>query len=65
MAETCSTQGKERCIKILVGNLKRREHSEDLGVVGRVILEGILRKQVGRVWTDFIWPRIGTSGGLL
>jgi hypothetical protein len=51
--------------KILVGNLKGRDHSEDVGIDGRIILELILGKQVGKVWTGFIWLRIGTSGGLL
>jgi hypothetical protein len=32
---------------------------------GRIILEWIIKKQVGRVWTGFIWLRIGTSGRLL
>jgi hypothetical protein len=46
-------------------NLKGRDHSEDLGIDGKIILEWILGKQGGEVWTGFIWLRIGTSGGLL
>jgi hypothetical protein len=46
-------------------NLKGRDHFKDLGVDGKVILEWILRKRCGNVWTGFIWLRIGTSGGLL
>jgi hypothetical protein len=49
---------------ILVGNLKGREHSEDLGIDGRIILEWILRKLGGKVWTRCIWLWVGTSGGL-
>jgi hypothetical protein len=49
--------------KILVG--KGREHSEDLGIDGKIILELILGKQGGKVWTGCIWLRIGTSSGLL
>jgi hypothetical protein len=30
--------------KLMVGNLKGRDHSEDLGVVGKIILEWILGK---------------------
>jgi hypothetical protein len=30
----------------LVGNLKGRDHLEDIGVDGRIILEKILEKQV-------------------
>jgi hypothetical protein len=47
-------------------NLKARDYSEELGVVfGKIILEGILRKYNGKVWTGCIWFRIGTSGGIL
>jgi hypothetical protein len=42
--------------------LKGRDHSEDLGVDGRIMLEWILRNQAGKVWTGCIWLRIGTSG---
>jgi hypothetical protein len=31
--------------KILIGNLEERDHSEDLGVDGRILLEWILGKQ--------------------
>jgi hypothetical protein len=45
--------------------LKGRDNSEDIGVGRRTILEWILGKQRGKVWTGFIWLRIGSSGGLL
>jgi hypothetical protein len=32
-------------------NLKRRDHSEDLGIDGRVILECILGEYGGKMWT--------------
>jgi hypothetical protein len=38
---------------------------EDLGIDGRTILEWILGKEGDKLWTGFIWLRIGTSGGLL
>jgi hypothetical protein len=40
-------------------NLKGRDHPEDLGVDGRIILECILAKEGGRLWTVFLWPRKG------
>jgi hypothetical protein len=46
-------------------SLKGRDHSENLGVDGMIILEWILQKYDGNLWTGFIWLRIGTSGGLL
>jgi hypothetical protein len=38
-------------------NLKERNHLEDLGVDGKIILEGILGKQGVKVWTGFIWDQ--------
>jgi hypothetical protein len=51
--------------KLLLGSLKGRDHSEDLGVDGRMLLKLILGKWVGRVWVVLIWLRIETGGGLL
>jgi hypothetical protein len=45
-------------------NLKGRDHLEDLGIVGKT-LEWVLGQQCGKLWTGFIWLRIGTNGGLL
>jgi len=45
-------------------NLKARDHLEDLSIDGKV-LEWILGKYGGKVWTEYIWLRIGTGGGLL
>jgi hypothetical protein len=38
-----------------LGSLKGRDHLED----------HVLRKQGGKVWTGFIWLRIGASGRLV
>jgi hypothetical protein len=48
---------------ILVGNPEGKDHSEDLGVDGRIILDCVLGK-CGKVWNVFVWIRIGTGGGL-
>jgi hypothetical protein len=36
----------------LVGKPEGRDHTEDLGVDGRIILEWILKKRGEKVWTD-------------
>jgi hypothetical protein len=46
-------------------SLKRRDHAEDLDVNERIILKWILGKWVLMVLIGFIWPKIGTDGGLL
>jgi hypothetical protein len=46
-------------------NLTGRDQSEDLDVDVRKILQWILGKYDGKVWTVFIWLRIGTNDGLL
>ena len=51
--------------KVLVGNLRERDHSGDQDVDGRIILRYILRKWVQVVATEWSWLRIGTGGGRL
>jgi len=41
------------------------DHLEDLGVDVSIILEWIIVNQCRKLWTAFIWLRIGASGGLL
>jgi hypothetical protein len=46
-------------------NLRGRDHSEDTGVIKKIILEWMFEKLGEKVWTGFIWIRIETSGALL
>jgi hypothetical protein len=56
---------QEMCTKFWSENLKGRDHFEDLGIDGRTRSGWVLNKSSGKVWADFIWLRIGTSGGIL
>jgi hypothetical protein len=52
------------CKGFWLGNLRIREHLEETGVAGRIILRWIFRKWVG-AWTGFCWLKIGTGDGHL
>jgi hypothetical protein len=47
------------------GSLRERDHLEDLGVGGTIILRWIFRKWNVGLWTGSIWFRRRTGGGLL
>jgi hypothetical protein len=49
------------------GDLRERDHLEDVGIDGRMIFKRIFKKWDGGggAWTGLIWLRIGTGGGLL
>jgi hypothetical protein len=66
MGIACSRHGgKGNACRILVGSQKERDHLEDLHIGGRIILNLILERQDGVIWTGVIWLMIRTSGGLL
>jgi hypothetical protein len=54
---------EEMYTKFWSGNVKGRNHSDDIDVDGRIILEWILEKEVDELYTECIWLRIETSGG--
>ena len=51
--------------RILVGRTQKKNHSEDPGIDGSIILRWIFRKWDVGVWTGLMWFRIGTDGGLM
>jgi len=63
MGRTCSIHGRDEkwCTKFWLENLRGRDHSGDLGTDGNMILEWMLGKQGGKMWTGFIWLRTETS----
>jgi len=56
--------GERGGYRVLVGKPREREHWEDPGINGRIILKSIFRNEMG-AWTGLIWHRIGTEGGHL
>ena len=58
--------GEVEIIKVYTGfwwgNLRERDHLEDRGIDGRIILRWIFRKWDVTVWTGSIWLRIRTGG---
>ena len=45
------------------GKQRKRDHLEDPGVDGRIILRWIFRKWDVGTWTGLIWLRMGRGGG--
>jgi hypothetical protein len=63
VAHTGERRGAYRA---LVGKPEGRNHLEDPGIDGRIILKWIFKRLGGGgAWTGLIWLRIGTDGGLL
>jgi len=57
---------RRRVYRVLVGKPGReRDHLEDPGVVGWIILRWIFMKWDVEVWTGSSWLRLGTGGGNL
>jgi len=65
MGGASSAHGRRSAYRVLLGNLRERDHLVDPGVDGRTILRWIFRKWDIGVWTGSSWLRIGTGGGHL
>jgi hypothetical protein len=64
MDSECGTHGERSLYRVPVRHLRERDHLEELGVDGSIILEWILKKLVVRKCTGLIWLRVGKSGGI-
>ena len=66
MGEACSAYGERRGVyRVLVGKPEGKNRLEDPGVDGRIVLKWIFRKWDWGAWTELMWLRKGTGGGLL
>jgi hypothetical protein len=66
MGGVCRAHGRdEKCIQDCGCKTWWEETTRMTWVDGKIILERILRKQGGKLWTEFIWLRTGISDGLL
>jgi hypothetical protein len=65
MGGACSTNGGEAYTGFWRRNLREKDHLEDPGVDGRIILRWIFRTWDVGVWTVSGWLRRGTGGGHL
>jgi hypothetical protein len=58
--------GRRRCVyTVVVGKPEGKNHLNDPGVDGRIILRWIFRKWDVVAWTRSSWIRLGTGGGHL
>ena len=51
--------------RVLVRKPEGKNHLEDPGIDGKIILRWIIRKWDVGAWTGLIWLRKGTGGGLM
>jgi hypothetical protein len=58
MGRTCITYGREVDTRVWWGNLREREHWEDPGISGRIMLRWIFGNEMG-AWAGLIWLRRG------
>lgn len=63
MGGECSA--REKCMQNFGWTSERRNHYEDIGVDGTIILKLVLGKWSWRVWIGLMWLTTGSADGLL
>ena len=63
LGRACGTcGGQESCMQSFGGeDLLEREHLENLGLDGKIILRQIFKKLYAEAWTGLFWLRTGTD----
>jgi hypothetical protein len=51
--------------RVLEGNLRKRNHVEDLGVDGTIILKRIFKNWDREAWIGLLWLRLQTGSACL
>ena len=62
LLSTAENNSGVKCIHILL-KIRERDHLEDPGVDGRIILKGVFSKWAGVAWSGSSWLTIVTGGG--
>jgi hypothetical protein len=48
---------------VLIWNFWHKDHMEDLGIGGRILLRWFWKKLYGKAWAGLIWLRMGSMTG--
>jgi len=60
MGEACSVHGAdEKCTQNFSSKPEAKRPLENSGVGGKITFKWILKKEGVRMWTEFVWLRIG------
>ena len=64
MVVACSTYGGAGEVHTWIwwGEVRERDHLQDLSIDGKIMLQGICKTCDREVWTGLIWLRIRTGG---